>query len=231
MTPSLWVVIPSAGKGKRFGSVIPKQYLSIHNKTILELTIDRFLQRADVKGIVLVVDEDDFASKNIQLDPRVQQVAGGVERADSVMNALHYLKDIALADDRVAVHDAARPCIRQSSLDKLFEAAKHESSVILAIPAVDTIKWVDADLVEKTLARDNIFQAQTPQVFCYAELYLAMQQAMQEGWLLTDECSALEKVGVKPTVIIGRKDNIKITTQDDLELAEFYLSKIHREKD
>lgn len=231
MPANIWVVIPSAGKGTRFGAEQPKQYLTILDKTILEHTVDRFLYRTDIKGIIVVVSPNDFADAQLLLNEQVSIVTGGETRADSVMNALVYLAAIASADDLVAVHDAARPCVRQSSLDRLFKTAQVTGGAILATPAIDTIKWVKNTIVEKTLDREYVYQAQTPQVFSYSDLFKAMQAAKDGRYPMTDESSAIEQIGLTSHIVLGNSDNIKITQKSDLVLAEAYLSTIKQECD
>lgn len=232
MKPSIWVIIPAAGKGSRFSLDRPKQYYPLMGLSVLQQTIKRFLQRKDIKGIVLALNTEDIPHVSFPEFKDINIVAGGTDRAASVYNAILSLEDRVDANDLIAVHDAARPCIRQSSLSDLFEQAfRQPSGAILASLATDTIKSVNDHVIEKTLDRNHIWAAQTPQVFQYQLLRRALEFAKSEDIPITDEASAVELLGIKPVVVQGRKDNIKITYEDDLDLAAFFLDKIQKEND
>ena len=233
MSAKLWVIIPSAGRGKRFGSSIPKQYHPLLNKTVLQHTIGRFIDRDDVAGIVIATASDDqYIQQQLPSHVQLFVVEGGEERSDSVLNALTFLESLASANDLVAVHDAARPCVRTSSLNQLFARAKSvEHGAILALPATDTVKFVESGHIEKTVDRDRVWMAQTPQVFPFTLLFSAMQSAKQSQQSVTDEASAVELMGVSPVVVEGKRDNIKITSAEDLALAEWFLKAIVEEGD
>lgn len=225
---AIWLIIPAAGSGKRFSIDKPKQYYPLLGKTVLEQTVLRFSQRADIKGIVLAVAEEDAWIQSIHLTEKTHCVIGGAERANSVKAALDYLQDYAKADDLVAVHDAARPCIRQSLLDTLFAQARSESAGILPVMMVkETVKRVRHGRIIDSLNRDEIALAQTPQVFPFSLL----QQALATQVLVTDDASAVELLGLQPRVIAGDSLNIKITLADDLAIAETNLSRIWQEND
>lgn len=232
MTPPLWVVIPAAGKGSRFGGPVPKQYLPLNGSTVLEQTLSRFSCRKDVTGIVIAVAADDNDITRLVLPPGVHCVEGGKERADSVRSALQFLIQQTGEHCLVAVHDAARPCVRQSALNKLFAAAQSaKAGAILALPATDTVKQVEGLKITATIDRKSIWLAQTPQVFSAAALLSALEEADAMGVAVTDEASAIERTGVFPEVVPGSADNIKITSPGDLELAEFFLKRIREEGD
>ena len=153
---------------------------------------------------------------------------GGKERSDSVFNALTYLSQLAefQKQDLVAVHDAARPCVLQHDLDVLFEKARQNADgAILAAAATDTIKQYSTEFaqISATLNRSTIAMAQTPQVFQASRLIEALSYCAKNGIAVTDESSAMEKLGMQPQLVFGSKSNIKITTSDDLALAAFYL--------
>lgn len=232
MSTPLWVIIPSAGKGKRFGSSVPKQYQPLLNTTVLQNTLNRFTSRSDVCGIVLAVASDDEYIKSLPSHPLVHIVQGGKERSDSVLNALNYLHNLVAENTLIAVHDAARPCIRKSSLDRLFEVARSaEAGAIMALAATDTVKLVDMQKIKKTIDRNQIWLAQTPQVFPFKMISTALKMARAKGMLVTDEASAIELMGLSPIVVSGRQDNIKITNTEDLALATFLLTHILEEQD
>ncbi|NRB41093.1 MAG: 2-C-methyl-D-erythritol 4-phosphate cytidylyltransferase [Pseudomonadales bacterium] len=233
MSPHLWLIIPCAGKGRRFGAEMPKQYLSLLNKTVIEKTLDCFRFRDDIKGIIIPHAQDDaylFELKTLVKgsEKPIFLVEGGLERADSVLNALVYLQNLNdyRVDDLVAVHDAARPCVADEDLSRLFLVAKKSShGAILASAAVDTVKRISTDKasIVETLDRDFIAMAQTPQVFNATQLLSNLQFCAKQGIDVTDEASAMEACGIKPKIVFGSKSNIKITTADDLPLAAFYL--------
>jgi 2-C-methyl-D-erythritol 4-phosphate cytidylyltransferase len=221
---SIWLIVPAAGAGKRFGSVIPKQYQCLLGASVLEHSLRCFSERADVKGIVLSVDANDQQLQKLHLDKKVHTVIGGKERSDSVFNALCYLQDIAANDDLVAVHDAARPCVRSEDIDAVFAAAmQSDSGALLMLASHNTLKHIDADNFT-TIDRSRIYQALTPQVFPFGLLLQALISARENNVAITDDASAVELLGLRPAVVIGHSDNIKITEACDLALAEFYLS-------
>lgn len=225
--PKIWAVIPAAGSGRRFSQTALKQYQMIDDQTVLEHTIGR-LNHLSLSGYVLVIGaRDDFArTLNFAQSDQTHFCIGGVERVDSVLNALHYLSPIASDDDWVLVHDAARPCVTQKCLSRLIHTAITENcSAILAIPVRDTLKCVkQAEQIQSTVSRDFLWQAQTPQIAKLGLLKHAIEQALKDGAHITDEASALEHVGAVVKVVQGRSDNIKITYSDDLELAKLILN-------
>jgi 2-C-methyl-D-erythritol 4-phosphate cytidylyltransferase len=155
----------------------------------------------------------------------VHTIHGGASRADSVLNGLNYLADKAHALDWVSVHDAARPCVTLSSIQKLCdELAASDVGGILAVPVSDTLKQVtNQNEIQTTVDRNSLWQAQTPQLFRYKLLRDCLVQSLAKNEIITDESSAVELCGYKPQVVEGRTDNIKITRPDDLLLAEFIL--------
>jgi len=226
MHHKIWAVIPAAGSGSRFSKTALKQYQIIQGKTVLEHTVSR-LNDLPLAGYVLATSADDTVAKTLNLvqPSKAHFCVGGAERVHSVLNALNYLSQIASADDLVFVHDAARPCVTQNCLNRLVNTAIQEnSSAILAIPVRDTLKYVvQENAIEKTVSRDHLWQAQTPQISRLGILKHAIEKALQDGMTITDEASALEYVGEQVKVVQGRSDNIKITYVDDLELAKLIL--------
>lgn len=217
----IWVIIPSAGSGKRFESTLPKQYHSLLDSTVLEQTIKCFAERSDVAGVVLCIAEGDYHAEHLQ-NEKVFITLGGKERSDSVNNGLLFLQDKIDVGDLVAVHDAARPCVRQCDLDAVFQAAQtSEDGALLAIPSFNTLKQLNNNKVV-TLDRRNVYQALTPQVFAYGLLERALAYVADNSLAVTDDASAVEQLGLSPTIVLGHSDNIKITEPADLALAEFY---------
>jgi 2-C-methyl-D-erythritol 4-phosphate cytidylyltransferase len=225
--PRYWFVIPAAGIGTRMGASRPKQYLMLGDKTILEHTLLRILTLPNLAGIVVPLSSEDnyWTSLTILQHPLVHTIHGGESRADSVLNGLHYLADKAHALDWVLVHDAARPCVTLSSIQKLCdELAQSDIGGILAVPVSDTLKQISQkNEIQTTIDRSPLWQAQTPQLFRYKLLRDCLIQTLANNETITDESSAVELCGYKPQVVEGRNDNLKITRPDDLLLAEFIL--------
>ena len=222
----LWAVVPAAGLGSRFSKTELKQYQYIQNHTVLEHTVNR-LNSLDLAGCVLAIGENDNFARTLYFDhkEKLHFCLGGVERVNSVFNALIYLSDIADEDDWVLVHDAARPCVTQENLQLLVNTAiAHNQSAILAIPVRDTLKLVHTEnQIEKTVSRELLWQAQTPQMAKLKILKNALETALANDIVITDEASALEYINQPVQVVQGRSDNIKITYADDLELARLIL--------
>lgn len=221
MTRKIIAVIPASGVGSRMQAGLPKQYLKLQNKTILEHTLEIFLAHPDIEKIVVAVAETDPFYPQIALlnSPKIQIVFGGETRAHSVFNALQVIED----DSWVLVHDAARPCLKRSDLDKLLQSdAKH--GAILATPAIDTMKRADGDKIMHTEDRSTLWHALTPQFFPTHLLKQALISSFEKNLTITDEASAMEFSGYQPRLIAGRSDNLKITRPEDLALAEFYLT-------
>jgi 2-C-methyl-D-erythritol 4-phosphate cytidylyltransferase len=220
--PAFWVVIPAAGIGSRMRADRPKQYLQLAGRTILEHSLNCFLDHPQLKGLVLslAVDDPFWPTLACANDPRICRAAGGAERADSVLAGLLQLLELgAEADDWVLVHDAARPNLARSDLDGLLaELANDPVGGLLAVPARDTLKRAGADgRVAETVDRSLIWQAFTPQMFRFAALHQALADALVAGVAITDEASALEWAGQAPKLVEGRADNLKITRPEDLE--------------
>ena len=226
--PKFWLVIPAAGIGSRMQAQCPKQYLTVAGQTILELTLACFLEHPSVQGIVVVLAEQDrwWSELDLATDTRIQIVLGGVERADSVLNGLLALEcGGAQADDWVLVHDAARPLLEREDLDRLLtDLASDPVGGLLAIPARDTLKQINADgQIVKTIDRSVIWHALTPQMFRLGLLQRALADALQVGVAVTDESSAMEWAGYTPRVVEGQATNIKITRPEDLLFLQTLL--------
>lgn len=220
--PAFWAVIPAAGVGARMAADRPKQYLQLGGRTILEHSLNCFLDHPGVKGVVVSIAADDpfWPGLPCANDPRIQRAEGGRERADSVLNALLLLHAQGAADsDWVLVHDAARPNLARSDLDRLLiELTDDPVGGLLAVPARDTLKRADADgRVSATVDRSTIWQAYTPQMFRLGALHRALADSLVADVAITDEASAIEWSGQAPRLIEGRNDNIKVTRPEDLE--------------
>lgn len=227
-----FVVIPAAGSGRRFAAALPKQYATLGTSTVIELSLAPFENDPDCAGIVVALAPDDAHWPAVGARrPRLIEIAeGGEHRAHSVRNALRALSSRVRDDDWVMVHDAARPCFTAADLATLKrELASHEAGGLLAIPVADTLKRaVHADFpfaeVEATVDRAGLWRAATPQVFRFGILSRALEAALTDHRLPTDEAQAVEWAGHRPRLIAGRADNIKVTTAEDLDLAGAILS-------
>ncbi len=227
----VWVVIPAAGVGKRMQLDQPKQYLKIHNKTIIEHTLACFTHHPDVAGIVVALDSDDPYWKLLNIESKskpIYTVEGGSERSDSVMQALDYLSMVEKIpnDSWVLIHDAARPCLSQLDLDALLKIrTSGKIGGILASRVRDTMKrsFSDNNEILATEHRNDLWHALTPQMFKLAQLKDAMQSCHEKNIEITDEASAMEAVSEHPLLVEGSHNNIKVTLASDIELATCLL--------
>lgn len=222
MNRQIIAIIPASGIGSRMQAEKPKQYLLLQGKTILEHTLSLFLAHPQISKIIVAVAENDPFYPHIDLlkSAKIHLVFGGETRADSVLNALKEIKD---ENAWALVHDAARPCLKRSDLDKLLQV-ENEQGAILATPAVDTMKRANGSQILHTEDRATLWHALTPQFFPAKNLIFALESAFAKGQMVTDEASAMELIGYQPQLIAGRSDNLKITRPEDLALAEFYLT-------
>jgi len=221
-----WLVMPAAGAGRRFGSA--KQYARLAERTVLELSLQPFLDDEQCVGGALVLASDDPQREHLAraLPGKIAIVDGGVERAHSVCNGLCALERLASADDWVLVHDAARPILSSGDLGALLQQGGADSvGALLATPVADTIKRSRAGEArcESTVSREALWLAQTPQMFRYAALRGALEQALSQGRKPTDEAQAMEWQGHAALLVQSRDQNIKVTTRADLGLAEAIL--------
>lgn len=227
--PAHWAVMPAAGVGKRMGSAVPKQYLELNGRLVIDHTIERLLMHPAIDGLyVALSDEDDrWSGTEFAGHPDLVTVPGGRERCFSVLTALDRLAERARADDWVLVHDAARPCVRREDIDHLLEIVLgHPVGGLLGMPVRDTMKRTDSvDRVEATIDRSHLWHAFTPQMFRFGMLREAMKAALDAGCLVTDEASAIEWAGHRPIMVEGHADNLKITHPDDLPLARFFMAR------
>lgn len=224
--PHYFAIIPAAGIGARMGSETPKQYLLLKDKPILEHALTPLFQHPAIEKVIVVIHEKDPYWQKLGLNnTKIITTLGGMERCHSVFNGLLALQGIAQPNDWVLVHDAARPCLQQSDIDKLINAlSKHPVGGILGGSVRDTVKKVSGHQITETIDRKDLWQAYTPQMFRYELLKKALGFAIKNHHIATDEAAAIELIGEKPAIIEGRRDNIKVTEPGDLKLAEFYLN-------
>lgn len=222
-----WALVAAAGSGQRMGGERPKQYLRLAGRCILEHSLDKLLALPMVAGVVVVLAaaDDHWPALRYRTHRPLLTAVGGRERCQSIANGLQALAELAAADDWVLVHDAARPCVRRSDLERLVTSLTDDPvGGLLAVPVRDTLKRADASgRVQSTEPRSGLWHAQTPQLFRYALLREALAAALAAGHTVTDEAAALEALGYSPRLVEGHYDNLKITTPEDLILAERYL--------
>lgn len=222
--------MPAAGAGRRFGERIPKQYAALRGRTIIEWALAPFLADSRCAGaVVALAPQDLWWPKISERIATVSVAPGGSERSESVRSALAGLNRRAGKSDWVLVHDAARPCLPASDLDRLLErAGGHEVGGILAQTVADTLKRQQPGstdpAIEETVSREGLWRAATPQMFRYGALTEALDRAIAARRFPTDEAQALEWVGAHPLLVEGSPSNIKVTTADDLVLAEAILA-------
>ena len=219
-------IIPAAGSGSRLGGQIPKQFLELGGAPILAHTISRFIECDDISAIAVALPADrldEFRARNrgARIVKPIYYVNGGAERSDSILNALEAVAE--LQPEIVAVHDAVRPFVTPAQISAVIAKAKEVGAAILALPATDTIKEVEAGLIQRTIDRRRIWRAQTPQAFRYELLMRANLEARAAGLpsaVTTDDSLLVERLGASVAVVEGSPNNIKITTPEDLILAE-----------
>jgi 2-C-methyl-D-erythritol 4-phosphate cytidylyltransferase len=206
------------------GGALPKQYLPLLGRPLIAHTLSALASHPRIDRVVIVLSPDDayWASLAFDSDKLALLRCGGKTRAQSVTNGLQSLADELEPDDWVLVHDAARPCLRQDQLDKMLEVlADDPVGGILAMPVADTLKRAGPDQrIAETVPRESLWQAQTPQMFRHA---LLLEALIKAGDQVTDEASAIEKMGLKPKLVEGDARNLKVTYPRDLELASLIL--------
>jgi len=224
----VYAIIVAAGKGIRMDDSVRKQYIALDGVPILKHTLNIFDKCKRVSQIILVIPKEDFDfCRNDILMPAERQkainmVAGGPERQDSVYNGLRIVDP---DDGIVVIHDGVRPFVRQEELVACIKGAAEFGACITGIPAFDTVKQVNAkNQIVHTHKRDTLWLAQTPQAFRAKLIKNAHETARREGFIGTDDASLVEHLGQTVKIIPGSRSNIKITSQEDLELARAILN-------
>lgn len=222
-------LIPAAGIGARFGADKPKQYVEIGGKTVLEHTVCIFQNHPSIDMTVVVVSPEDVLADGFQTAFAGVEVwkIGGRTRAETVRNGVAKLLETGLAaeTDNILVHDAARCCLPSEALTRLIEQAGNAAEGgILAIPVADTLKRAEGGQISATVDRSGLWQAQTPQLFQAGLLYRALAAENLEG--ITDEASAVEKLGVRPLLIQGDARNLKLTQPQDAYIVRLLLDAV-----
>ena len=220
----VYALIVAGGQGTRLKSPQPKQYLVLAGVPILTRTLQAFGACDRIDHIILVVPTADIAfCRNTIIPPavlnkRVHVVAGGSRRQDSVYNGLAAIEG---DDSIVAIHDGVRPLVAPETIAACVDAAKVHGACIPGVPASETLKQVSVSgIVESTLPRERVWLAQTPQVFRTGIIRAAHEQARQAGYVGTDDAGLVERLGQEVRIVIGHRRNIKITTPEDLAIAE-----------
>ncbi|WP_044618482.1 2-C-methyl-D-erythritol 4-phosphate cytidylyltransferase [Gynuella sunshinyii] len=224
----VWVILPAAGIGSRMRAEYPKQYLPVQGRMIIEWTLELFLSIPYIQGIVVSVRHDDqrWAECDYYHDPRIVTVYGGKERSDSVLSAVNWVYEHQPRSAWVMIHDVVRPCVRTDDLNRLYSRCLNSGrSAILAVPVSDTIKHVQHETINHTVDRTVLWQAQTPQMFPLEALKRAFENVIRDGHAVTDDASVMELYGHVVDVVTAHRDNIKITTPEDLELVEMILAR------
>ncbi len=218
-------VIPAAGAGKRMN--LKKQFLEINGKPLLSITVSVFEDCQSIDDIIVVAARDDIEAVKEMLKSfrKIRDIVeGGPERQDSVYNGL---KDISKEsdDDLVVIHDGARPLITKEIISKAVTEAKVSKAVVVGVPAKDTIKTVTPDnMTLETLDRGSLWLVQTPQVFQLSIIKQAYERAQKINYRATDDSKLVERMGIPVKMIMGSYDNIKITTIEDVAIAESILN-------
>jgi 2-C-methyl-D-erythritol 4-phosphate cytidylyltransferase len=225
VTSRYFGLIVAAGSGSRFGDTAPKQYRTLAGRTMLHHAVHGLLTADEIEAVFVVLAPDDALFRSHDWSEFGDRLAplycGGSSRHDSVLNGLVAASSAVDPEDWVLVHDAARPCLGRDELRRLIAAVTaDETGGILAVPVSDTLKRADGEQrIIATEAREGLWQAQTPQMFRHGVLIQALQQSSN----MTDEASAVERMGLRPKLVEGRATNLKVTYPADLELAELIL--------
>ena len=217
-----FAIIPAAGSSVRMRADRPKQYLSVQGEPLLQRVINVFSAMPVIQKVVVTLHAKDhwWPSLTLSHPGKVSAVIGGKERVHSVLLGLAALKEMVSPNDFVLVHDAARPFVTEKLIHDLMDAVKTDTvGGLVGLPVVDTIKQVDEkECVVKTISRTQLWQAQTPQCFRYAILKKAIEKALSDKQVVTDESSAIEYFGHHPKMVMGDSRNRKITFSEDLLL-------------
>ena len=221
-------IIPAAGDSSRYSGEVPKQFLRVDGRTVLELSIKPLLDFSECLGVCVLVPAEDQYHKTLEIknNPKVFLAEGGTSRIDSVSKGVKFWQQSELSYDYILIHDAARPCLRSSDVQQLLDSIDSEvDGVVLGIPCSDTIKKVSAQgsLVLNTLDRSKLWRAFTPQIFRKEVLQKnALEENIEKEF--TDEASLVEANGGKIKMVKGFEDNIKLTFPEDLGLIKSILS-------
>jgi len=218
-------ILPSAGLGSRFNSDVPKQYCSIADKTVIEFSIDLFLEVEECKAVCIPISRNDQYHKKIQEHAKLHFIEGGSSRAESVKKGCDFLDSGDFKYDNILIHDPVRPCLTNAELRKMLEDFSENKfqALISAIPVSDTLKLSDNNLIRSTISRENVWRALTPQLFTKTTLKSAYNSYKEDLSSLTDEASLFDNLDEEVRIILGSSENIKITYKEDFKLAKTIL--------
>lgn len=227
--PDVTAIVPAAGIGTRFGSGTRKQYMALGGKPVLAHVLDVLEAHPRVRDIVVAVRREDIPALDEivsagDYDKVLPPVIGGSERQDSVYNALKNMQILGMPAFTL-VHDGVRPFLSASLITRCIDGIAKHDGAIAAVPPKDTIKRGCEGFVEKTLDRATLWSVQTPQVFRTPRLVEAYERAMKEGYYATDDSALVERMGGQINIVEGYYENIKVTTPEDLDLAEAIIKK------
>lgn len=216
------VIIPAAGKGERFGGKEKKVFAKLSGRPIFIHTLEKFINRDDVCQTILVVSPEDMEQMKSKYGANlgfmgVQVVEGGSERVESVSNALERVKDDA---EFIAIHDAARPCVTENMISAVFAEAARSGAAILAAPVSSTLKQVsESKVIDQTMPRSGVYEAQTPQVFRRDLILEAYSKCSEVEGPVTDDSQLVEALGHPVHIVESDATNLKITQKGDITLA------------
>ena len=222
---SISLIIPAAGIGKRFSANIKKQFTEIDGRPLIYWTIKRLITAYNFDELIIGLNQDDikFMDNVISdLDINIPHIyiEGGRERANTVFNCL--LKSNC---SYAAVHDSVRPFVSSQTVKNTIDKAYQTNAAICGIPVRDTVKKINGSIIEKTVSRDNLFLAHTPQVFKKNIILNAMHSALENNIIVTDEASACEYAGIKVETVLSNYENIKVTYSEDINLIQLFKAK------
>ncbi|HVP37105.1 MAG TPA: 2-C-methyl-D-erythritol 4-phosphate cytidylyltransferase [Terriglobales bacterium] len=224
-------IIAAGGRGERMGGELPKQFIQIKRKPLLAYTLEKFEKSDLINEIVLVVPDEYVGLASYQVVDvfdfrKIRKIiSGGKERQDSVHKAL---LSLPANTDIVTIHDGVRPFVSEEKIVKSIEMCQQDKAVILALLINETVKRVDDRIVITTLDREKLWVAQTPQTFEYKLIMEAYKKAEKDSFIGTDDSSLVERLGIKVKILEGDHDNIKITTPEDLVLAERIIERSNK---
>ena len=219
-------ILPSAGSGSRFNSDIPKQYCPIGDQMIIEFSLELLAKVDECQAICIPVSKNDVYHKEIADHPKFHFIEGGASRAESVKKGVDFLDSENLTYNNILIHDPVRPCLTKAELKRMLTEFCDSAfqALILAVPVSDTLKLSENNHIQSTISRENVWRALTPQFFKFDIIKEAVDLAKNEGRIFTDEAQAVEHLGGEVDIVLGHTDNIKITFEEDLQLARYFLS-------
>jgi 2-C-methyl-D-erythritol 4-phosphate cytidylyltransferase len=221
-------IIVAAGQGVRMGNSIPKQYLKLGDHPILAYSLMAFSLCSSVDKLYLVIPESDVdycchkIVRPLKLITDIQLVPGGSHRQFSVYNGLRKIED---RPGIVVIHDGVRPFVKPDHIQICIQGAREAGACILAVPVADTLKKVNSsNLIDGTIERKGVWQAQTPQAFAYDLITQAHEKARVDGFIASDDALLVERLGQQVKIVTGNRNNFKITTPEDLRIAQAMLA-------